>query len=252
MELNEFLKRKKGTLFSIFLIFFIIGSVYTFVQPFKYSAKSKLLVIQEGASGVDPFAVSRSVEYLSSLFSEVAYSNSFFNLVLDSNFNIERDYFKGDSIKQMKIWRQTISAKNVEDSGFIFITIYHPSSYQAKQIAMAVNNVLMTQNINYQGIGSSVKINIIDEPVVSNYPAQPNLLVNFALIVLGSLIFGFIYIYLFPEDKYNIHLWGNSKKGHHKTQSLQHDFLNAAKPASYQPREEAEDWQNRGNIKNVL
>jgi len=108
MEFNQFIRSKKSTLTFFFVIFLILGVLITFAQPFKYSAKSKILVIQEGASGVDPFAVSRSVEYLSSLFSQVVYSNSFFNLALNSDFSIEKDYFNGDSIKQMKIWKQPV------------------------------------------------------------------------------------------------------------------------------------------------
>ena len=97
MEFNELIKSKKQTLISFFLIFFLLGAIFTGLQTFKYSASSKLLVIQEGASGVDPFAVSRSVEYLSGLFSQVVSSNSFFNLVKEAGFNIDRSYFKGDS-----------------------------------------------------------------------------------------------------------------------------------------------------------
>jgi capsular polysaccharide biosynthesis protein len=179
MEFNELIKAKKQTLISFFLIFLLLGAVFTGLQTFKYGASSKLLVIQEGASGVDPFAVSRSVEYLSGLFSQVVYSNSFFNLVKESGFNIDQSYFSGDSIKQMKLWQKTVSAKSVENTGVINLTVYHPSAYQAKQIALAVNHVLMTQNSNYQGIGSSVKITVMDEPLVSNYPNQPNLLINF-------------------------------------------------------------------------
>jgi len=249
MEFNQFIRSKKSTLTFFFVIFLILGILITFAQPFKYSAKSKILVIQEGASGVDPFAVSRSVEYLSSLFSQVVYSNSFFNLVLNSDFSIEKDYFNGDSAKQMKIWKQTVSAKNVENSGFINITVYHSSPNQAKQIALAINQILMTQNVNYQGVGSSVKVVVIDEPLVSNYPVQPNLLINLGIVVGTSLVFGFIYIYLFPEEKYSLSLF-KSKKKTKPNSNLKHDFL---RPASQkEPVYEADESEPQGNIRNIL
>jgi len=257
MEFNELIKSKKQTLISFFLIFFLCGAIFTGLQTFKYSASSKLLVIQEGASGVDPFAVSRSVEYLSGLFSQVVYSSSFFNLVQDAGFNIDRSYFSGDSISQMKLWRKTVSAKAVENSGVINISVYHPSSYQAKQIALAVNHVLMVQNSNYQGIGSSVKITVIDEPLVSNYPNQPNLLINFGLVVALSLIFGLAYVYIFPEEKYNISLIPRRRKKIKAVKGpIKHDFLASAQNlknnASGQTENTGNNLEDRGNIRNIM
>jgi len=235
MEFYQFIKSKRQTLVAFLMFFLVIGGTFTFVQTFKYSTKSQLLVIQEGSGGVDPFAVSRSVEYLSTLFSKIVYSNSFFNLVLNSKYNIDKSYFDGDSTEQMKIWKKTVSAKSVENSGIINISIYHPSGYQAKQIATAVNDVLINQNANYQGIGTSVKVTIIDEPIVSNYPDQPSLSVNFSLIVALSFIFGFMYIYVFPEEKYNIYIFGKRKK---KVRAVNYDFAKTA------PSVDAEKHQN--------
>ena len=255
MEFNQFIKSKKQTLLVFFLIFLIAGGIFTATQTFKYSSRAKLLVIQEGASGVDPFAVSRSVEYLSNLFSQVVYSNSFFDLVTDSGFNIDEAYFSGDSIKKMKLWRKTVSAKSVENSGIINISVYHPSSYQAKQIALAVNHVLITKNNNYQGIGSSVKITVIDEPLVSNYPAQPNILVNFGLVIAFSLIFGLAYVYVLPDEKYSLYLYRHNKKHNKKQGTVKHDFLSNANDlknghiTEESPENKLED---KGNIKNIL
>ncbi|PIT94276.1 hypothetical protein COT98_04490 [Candidatus Falkowbacteria bacterium CG10_big_fil_rev_8_21_14_0_10_39_9] len=252
MEFNDLIKSKKQTLISFFLVFFLFGAIFTGLQTFKYGASSKLLVIQEGASGVDPFAVSRSVEYLSGLFSQVVYSSSFFNLVQDSGFNIDRAYFKGDSIKQMKLWQKTVSAKSVENSGVINISVYHPSAYQAKQIALAVNHVLMTQNSNYQGIGSSVKITVIDEPLVSNYPNQPNLLINFGLVVVLSLIFGLAYVYIFPEEKYNISLFHRRQTKSKIKGTIKYDFLAQASSLNNKNPVPPENLEDRGNIRNIM
>jgi capsular polysaccharide biosynthesis protein len=261
MEFYQFIKNKRQTLAAFFVFFLVVGSVFTFLQPFKYSARSKLLVIQENAGGVDPFAVSRSVEYLSNLFSQVVYSSSFFNLVTTSQFNIDKNYFVGDSINQIKIWKKTVSAKNVEGTGIINVVVYHPNSYQAKQIALAVNNALISQNSNYQGIGNSVKITVIDEPLVSNYPDQPNLLVNLGIIVALSIVFGFIYIYIFPEEKYNVHLFdsGSKKKkikqiNSNQTRSPQHHNHEYEQPQNlpYEDTEKKPNIYSGGNIKNIL
>ncbi len=212
MDLSNLLKQKRQTLLSIFIIFLIIGSAFVLLQEFKFGTKSKILVIQEGYGRVDPYAVSRSVEYLSDLFSRVIYSNSFFGFVLSSDFDIEKSYFGEDATKQMKKWKKTISAKAVENSGIININIYHPDANQAKQIALAVNHVLISKNQNYQGLGDSVKISVLDQPVVSKYPVKPDLLFSLFFIVGFSLLFGLVYIYVFPEEKYDLNFFVSKNK----------------------------------------
>lgn len=212
MELSNLLKQKRQTLISIFLIFLVVGAGFVLLQEFKFGTKSKILVIQEGYGRVDPYAVSRSVEYLSDLFSRVVYSNSFYSLVVSSEFNIDKNYFGEDATKQMKKWRKTLGAKAVENSGIINISVYHPDALQAKQIALAVNQVLITHNQSYQGLGDSVKISVLDQPVVSKYPVKPDLIINFLFIVGLSLLFGLVYIYVFPEEKYDLNFFGKSKK----------------------------------------
>lgn len=206
------IRQKRQTLISIFLIFMVIGLVLFLSQDFKYGAKSKILIIQEGAEKVDPFSVSRSVEYLSDLLSKVVYSYSFYESVMNSDFNIDEQYFGETSNKKMKVWKETVSAKSLDDSGIISINVYHKDPYQAKQIALAINHVLINSHQNYHGLGSSVKINVIDQPVSSSYPIKPNLLYTLVIIIAVSLFFGLTYIYLFPEQKYDIHLFGKKHK----------------------------------------
>ncbi|HPT08665.1 MAG TPA: hypothetical protein PLE28_03155 [bacterium] len=212
MDLIGLIKQKKYTIISVFLIFLVVGLLFLLTQDFKYGTKSKILVIQEGAGKVDPYSVSRSIEYLSDLFTKVVYSNSFFESVMKSDFDIDESYFGSTSNDMTKQWKKTVSAKALEDSGIIIINVYHKDNYQATQIALAINHVLITGHQNYHGLGDSVKINVIDQPVVSNYPVKPNLIYNFIIILAGSLFFSLVYIYLFPEKKYDINLFLNRPK----------------------------------------
>jgi capsular polysaccharide biosynthesis protein len=253
MELSNLLRQKKNTLVSIFLIFLILGAVFIFLQDFKFSSKSKVLVVQEGYGRVDPYAVSRSVEYLSDLFSRVTYSNSFFMMVMDSNFEFDRSYFGSDSVKQMKTWEKTLGVKTVENSGIINVSVFHPDARQAKQINLAVNQVLINNNQNYQGLGDSVKISVIDQPVVSKYPVKPNLILNFFFIVGLSLVFGLMYIYLFPEEKYDINLFGKKKKIR-STKKINTNYKPSREDAVVDSsfEDDQEDIDEAGDIRNIL
>ena len=167
---------------------------------------------------VDPYTVSKSNEYLGNLFSQVLYSSSFYDLTLNSQYNVNRSYFTNDATRQQKIWKKTVKAKSLNNTGIIDMEIYHPDPYQAKQLALAVNDVLMNKNFNYQGMGDTVKVNVIDQPLVSNYPTNPNPLINFGLSVVLGVAFGFVYIYFLPEEKYNFYLFGKPKSRRKKKQ----------------------------------
>jgi len=214
MEINTFIKllqRRQKTIWSFVVIILIINLVVTFTQPLKFTSKSRLLVAQN-TMGADPYAVSRSSEYLGNLFSQVVYSGSFFNLVANSEFNIDKGYFNGNSSKQMKKWNKTVSAKSLGDTGIISISVYHPDPYQARQITLAINNVLINKNSNYQGLGNLVKVNVIDQPIVSSFPNKPNMVSNTLLALIGAFIFSLIYLYYFPEERHAFQLIRTRRK----------------------------------------
>mgnify|MGYP001613154436 CR=1 FL=1 len=208
MELKEFillLAKKKVTIFLIVIIFLILAIILSLIKPLKYGSVSQVLVIQNFSSP-DQYLTSKSTEYLSNILAKVIYSNSFFVNVLDSGYFIDKNYFGQTVRQQMKTWNKTVSAKAVNDSGIISLNIYHTDRAQAEMIARAVVYILQTKHSLYHGNGNNVSIKIIDEPITSNYPVQPNLILNFSLALALGFIFSGIYVYLFPEEKYNIRL----------------------------------------------
>jgi len=257
MEVKDFfqiLKHRKGAIVSAWLIFIILGAAATFIQPLKYEAKSRLLLVQN-VSGVDPYTVSKSNQYLSSLFSQVVYSNSFFELVTSSNsFDIDKNYFSDNYKKQMSIWKKTISAKS-NDAGIIEISIYHPNPYQAKQIALGVNDILINQGFNYQGGGDSVKIKIIDQPLISDYPVKPNIVFNFIAFSALGILAGLIYLYFSPKKRTAVH---QVNKPTTQTTPQLHTtpIAQASHPAEKvminNNRETNHNYQNQGDIRNVI
>jgi len=208
MELKDYLSlinKKKSTIASFVFIFLILALILTVAQPFKYGSSSQVLIIQNSVSS-DPYTASKSTEYLSNILAKVVYSNSFFENVLNSGYAIDKNYF-GQTIKsQMKIWNKTISAKSNNDSGIISINVYHKDRSQTDLIARAVVYTLQTKHGLYHGGSDNVSIKVIDDPITSNYPVKPNLILNFGLALFLGLIFSGVYIYLFPEKKYNIRL----------------------------------------------
>jgi capsular polysaccharide biosynthesis protein len=210
MNINQFLDllgKKKQTIVALVVIFLAAAIIFSAIQPFKYDSNMKLLVIIGFKQDVDPYMASRSNQYLSGLLANIVSSGSFFEQIKKSGFKIDNNYFSGNTKQQMKIWRQTVKAKSMNDTGAIVIDAYHPNRAQAEEIIRAVAYTLQVTNSQYHGFGNSVEIKTIDQPATSNYPVKPNLLLNFALAVIFALFFSLCYIYLFPEEKYNLRLW---------------------------------------------
>lgn len=203
MELQNFLQlvqRKRKIIFGIVALFLIVAAVAVAFQPFKYSSQSQLLVIQERQGMVvDAYTASKSSEHLSRVLASVVTSNSFFTKVITTSPSISTDYFGSTPKDQIKEWGKTVSAKHVNDTGIIAITVYHPNQTEAEKIAAAVNYVLMTQHSAYDGGGDTVKVRLIDQPVTSKYPVQPNVVLIGSLALILGLITSLIYVYLFAD-----------------------------------------------------
>ncbi len=203
MEFHEFINlisRKRKTVFGVIALFLVLAVGIVAVQRFKYSSKSQLLVVQEYNRTVDAYTASKSNEYLSSVLANVVTSNSFFTKVMEAGFDVNESYF-GDSTKdQMKEWNRTVSAKSINDSGIISVTVYHADRAQAEKIDRAINHVLMTQNVAYHGSGEAVKVRLIDQPLTSSFPVKPNIPLILGLAIALGLVTSLIYLYLLPQS----------------------------------------------------
>jgi capsular polysaccharide biosynthesis protein len=215
MSIQQFLNligKKKQTIVSLIIVFLGVAIIFSAVQPFRYDSNLKLLTVLNFSQSVDPYTASRSNEYLSGLLARIVGSSSFFGDVKKAGFNIDESYFSGTEKQRLKKWNKTVKAKSVADTGIISIDVYHTDRAQAEEIANAVVYVLQNENAQYQGYGNNVTIKIIDGPITSDYPVEPNVLLNAGIALILSLFFSFCYIYLFPDEKYDIRLWPKKEK----------------------------------------
>ncbi|MFA6417094.1 MAG: hypothetical protein WCW61_02775 [Patescibacteria group bacterium] len=222
MEFNEFLKligRKKQTILAIMFVAIVLAIGLSLLNPLKYGAKSRLLVLQNAGSA-DAYSLSKSNEYLGNLFAQVVYSSSFYDQVIASPYSINRDYFAGNYSQQLKKWRETVSTSTQGDTGIVEINVYHTSTQEAKQIALAINDILINNNQNYHS-GQNIKVNIIDQPLVSAYPVKPNIPYNAALALVASFLVSLFYIYIFPERRNDLNIVGGRHKKHVKINDME-------------------------------
>jgi capsular polysaccharide biosynthesis protein len=181
-------------------MFIIIALIGTLVQPLKYRSKSRLLITQPDTAA-DAYAVARSNQYIGGLISEVIYSGAFLETLNSSDAVFDRNYFSGTYKQNLKKWKQTVFARSGGDSGIIEIEIYHTSPSEARQISLAVNNIIVSGQGPYKFTNNQTKISTIDQPVISTFPVKPNIPVNLLAGLIFGIIFGLSYVYMFPESQ---------------------------------------------------
>jgi capsular polysaccharide biosynthesis protein len=203
MKILEFFNTQKEkilTILAVVVFFVLIAALLTLIQPFKYETKSRLLII-ENLTTTDPYAISKANENLGNVLVNASVSDSFFNQVINSGFNIDSTYFGNNLASQMDIWKKTIVVKSINDTGIIEVSIFHSNRKQADQISQAVNYVLKTKHNLYQNDNNSTSIRILDNPVTSDWPVKPNIALNFSLAFIVGLVLGLVYIYLVSDWK---------------------------------------------------
>ncbi len=172
-------------------IFFITGGalalslIFSLIQPFQYSAKTRILVIPSG-SGLDAYSALNSAEAIGENIAQVIYTTSFFDKVIQSNSNIQ-NIWSADENKKRKQWEKMIKAEVLYGTGMIDITVYHKEKTQATMLASTIAEVLSEEGRNYFGI-PGLQIIMVSSPLLSKYPVKPNILLNvFMGLLLGLL-----------------------------------------------------------------
>ena len=170
------------------MIIALLGSA---IQPLKFSSTIRLLITQTNATGVDPYTAIKSTERIGQNLTEIIYTSSFFNAVMQQS-GIDSTYFPQDEIDKRQEWKDTVETNVVAGTGIMEVTVYHKDRNQATAIAVAVAKELAAQAPNY--FGYSVRLQIIDDPLPSRFFAKPDFLRNGALGALFGFLIGSLWV----------------------------------------------------------
>lgn len=187
------------TLFKIGITTALLTFVVSIFLPFEYSARVQVLIIPGARLGIDPYTEIKSAERIGENFSQIIYTSTFFEKVMNSGYAIDTKLFAVPERKKRKKWAHTISTQVIRGTGMLSITAFHTNKAQAAEIAKAVGTVLTTQGKEYAG--SYLDLKVVDTVIISEYPVRPNFLMNALLgFVLGVLV-GAGYLVLRPQKK---------------------------------------------------
>ncbi len=172
-----------GALLAIVCVLFSLA-----VFPLKYGADARILVAPHMIPGVDPYTSTKSAERIAQSLAEIVHTSQFFNRVVSLTASgIDITYFPTNELDRRKLWSRTVDASVAYNSGMLQITAYHTDAAQAVAIAGAVAQVLATSGNDFAV--SSADFRVVDTPIASEYPRQPNFLgIGFGAFFTGFLI----------------------------------------------------------------
>lgn len=193
---TNYLKIIKHQWRSVFLITggaVALALILSLIQPFQYSAKTRILVIPS-SSGLDAYSALKSAEAIGENISQVIYTTSFFDKVLRNNANI-KNIWSADETKKRKQWKEMINTDVIYGTGMLDVTVYHKDKDQAALLASTIADVLSKEGRNYFGM-PGLQIIMVSSPLISKYPVKPNLLLNVFMGLLLGLLGGITFTIL--------------------------------------------------------
>ena len=180
--------QKKWKLIFIFALFgAIFALLVSFLRPLEYSSSIRLLIVQKNVGTSDAYTVLKSAESIGDNLSQVVYTSSFLDKVLDSRFSVDTSYFPRKEYDRRKKWSKMVETQVSRGTGFLKVTVYHPNKQEANSISKAVASILIEEGWQY--VGTALEMKLVDKPIESRFPVRPNIPVNvFIGVFLGACV----------------------------------------------------------------
>lgn len=179
------LKRRWKLLLIAGLAVSAFSLIATLFFPLEYRADAQVLIISKSRYGIDPYTVVKSAERVGENVKEIMTTNDFYDKVINhAGFGLDTSQFDAlTERKKRKLWKKTIQSSVVYGTGVLNISAYHEDPEQAFAYADAAADTLAAKGWEY--VGGDVTIKVVNRPVVTRFPARPNLPIN---LVAGFIV----------------------------------------------------------------
>lgn len=162
----------------------------TLTQPFEYRSSFSLLIVEQNGS-LDGFAAAKSAERLTTSLSQIMYTTSFYDQVLEKyEMSGKSDgdlLFSNSETERRKEWKRRVETHAMPEVGLLKISVYDRDRAHADQLASTLALVLVEHGAQYLSGGQSVSLRIVDSPLTSERPARPNIAYNAIIAVFVSM-----------------------------------------------------------------
>lgn len=183
--------RQWKLLITVGIVVAVVSVGVSFLFPQEYRADAQVLIISKTRTGVDPYTTVKSAERVGENIAAVMETSDFYEKVrAQESYRVDWQRFTElDERKRRKLWKKTINPSVSYGTGVLNVSTYAPNKDGARQLAAASVRALVEQGWEY--VGGDVTIKIINNPVVTKWPARPDFVVNaIAGFIAGILLMG--------------------------------------------------------------
>ncbi|PIR76661.1 MAG: hypothetical protein COU32_00915 [Candidatus Magasanikbacteria bacterium CG10_big_fil_rev_8_21_14_0_10_42_10] len=180
-------------LVALGLVTAILAAGVTLLFPLEYRADAGVLIISQSRYGVDPYTVVKSAERIADNIVQVMGTDDFYEKVKQQDgYTINWNVFDTlDARKKRNAWQKGVQGSVVYGTGVLNISAYSTDPEQAKDLAGAAADTLVSKGWQY--VGGDVTLQVVNHPVVTKWPVRPNIFTNAVLgfavgVLLGALV----------------------------------------------------------------
>ncbi len=192
MSLSALLIRRSRFLVVGGLLCALLSVAVSFLFPLQYRADAQILILPRVQYGTDPFSATKAAEQVAENLSSVVTTDEFRSLVVNAlPSELQGSFTRSTPKKTRSYWNKTVETSPVFGTNFLSVSAYSTDKQIANQIVSVVAQILLERGQEYTP--SPIMPRIINNPIVSDYPARPNLPMNAGLgFVVGVLITAFL------------------------------------------------------------
>ncbi len=200
MSLTHILIRRSRFLIVGGLLCALLSVAVSFLFPLQYRADAQILILPRVQYGSDPFSATKASEQVAENLSSVVSTDEFRSLVIGAlPIELQSSFSKQTPKKTRAYWNKTVEASPVFGTNFLSISAYSTNKEVAMQIVSVAAQTLLERGQEYTP--SPIMPRIINNPIVSEYPARPNLGMN---AVLGFLVGVCLSIFFITKREYRV------------------------------------------------
>lgn len=183
------LAKKSKFLILSGLFFGLLAGIMTLLLPLQYRADAQLLLISQSRYGVDPYTATKSAERIGENLAQLVETGDFFNKVFaQGDVSLDASRYQGVSEqKRRNRWQRDVDAGVIYGTSVVTFSAYHTDAAEAKRLAGAVAQAMLTHGSSY--VGGDVQMRIVNQPVVTSYPVRPNLIIHVLLGIIAGMLF---------------------------------------------------------------
>lgn len=189
------LKKHLGFMLFVGFAAAIIAALVTLALPREYRADAQILIISQTRFGVDPYTVVKSAERIGENLVQIIRSNDFYEKVMAlEGYSVDTSRFDDVSErKKRKRWVKAVEPSVVYGTGVLNLSAYHTDPSEARELASAASDALVSHGWEY--VGGDVSMKIVNSPVVTNWPVRPNIIfTTIAGFILGIFFSGLLLV----------------------------------------------------------